>query len=40
VEAAYWRGDLFEKRRLLMEDWAQFCVGLPAAEVIALCASR
>jgi integrase len=25
VEAAYRRGDLFEKRRHLMEDWARFC---------------
>ena len=25
VEAAYQRGDLFEKRRRLMEDWAKFC---------------
>jgi integrase len=25
VEAAYQRGDLFEKRRKLMEAWAQFC---------------
>ena len=25
VEAAYRRGDLFEKRRQLMEDWATFC---------------
>jgi integrase len=25
VEAAYRRGDLFEKRRRLMEDWAAFC---------------
>ena len=25
VEAAYRRGDLFEKRRLLMESWAGFC---------------
>jgi hypothetical protein len=25
VEAAYRRGDLFEKRRHLMNDWAQFC---------------
>jgi integrase len=24
VEAAYRRGDLFEKRRRLMEDWASF----------------
>jgi integrase len=25
VEAAYRRGDLFEKRRLLMDEWASFC---------------
>jgi hypothetical protein len=25
VEAAYRRGDLFEKRRLLMLEWAKFC---------------
>jgi integrase len=25
VEAAYRRGDLFQKRRLLMEAWAKFC---------------
>jgi integrase len=25
VEAAYRRGDLFEKRRALMKDWAEFC---------------
>jgi len=25
VEAAYLRGDLFEKRRQLMSDWARFC---------------
>lgn len=25
VEAAYRRGDLFEKRRLMMADWAAFC---------------
>ncbi|HEV2575115.1 MAG TPA: integrase arm-type DNA-binding domain-containing protein [Beijerinckiaceae bacterium] len=25
VEAAYRRGDMFEKRRRLMADWAQFC---------------
>jgi integrase len=25
VEAAYRRGDLFEKRRRLMADWASFC---------------
>ena len=26
AEAAYRRGDLFEKRRCLMNDWANFCV--------------
>ena len=25
VEAAYRRGDLFEKRRKLMEAWAEYC---------------
>jgi integrase len=25
VEAAYRRGDLFDKRRLLMDSWAEFC---------------
>ena len=31
VETAYRRGDLFEKRRRLMDDWATFCATLPAA---------
>ena len=31
VEAAYMRGDLFEKRRRLMDDWAAFC-SQPAVE--------
>jgi len=31
VEAAYRRGDLFDKRRRLMEDWATFCAR-PAAK--------
>jgi integrase len=37
VEAAYRRGDLFEKRRRLMEAWAEFC-GKPAAggKIVAL----
>ena len=29
VEAAYPRGDLFEKRRALMEEWAEFCTRGP-----------
>jgi integrase len=28
VEAAYRRGDLLDKRRELMEDWAAFCGGV------------
>lgn len=27
VEAAYRRGDMFEKRRAMMNDWAKLCVG-------------
>ena len=29
VEAAYRRGDLFEKRRRLMQQWATFCTTAP-----------
>lgn len=29
VEAAYRRGDLFDKRQRLMEDWAEFCSTVP-----------
>jgi len=33
AEAAYRRGDLFEKRRRLMADWAEYCdKGAPTAE--------
>ncbi len=35
VEQAYARGDLFTKRRRLMEDWAEFCAR-PPGEVVAL----
>jgi len=31
VEAAYRRGDLFQKRRQLSAAWAQFCAAAPAA---------
>jgi hypothetical protein len=36
VEAAYRRGDLFEKRRRLMGDWARYCSrqASPDAEVV------
>jgi integrase len=32
VEAAYRRGDLFEKRRSLMSDWATFCASSGGAD--------
>lgn len=35
VEQAYARGDLFQKRRKLMDDWAAFC-GAMAAEVVGI----
>lgn len=35
VEAAYRRGDLFEKRRRLMNDWAKYCTSVvPRGEVV------
>ncbi len=44
VEAAYRRGDLFEKRRLMMTDWAQFLARVESkgegAQVIPLQAKR
>jgi integrase len=36
VEAAYRRGDLFEKRRQLMDAWARFCEALTGGEVVPL----
>jgi hypothetical protein len=27
VESAYRRGNLFEKRRKLMQDWEDYCLG-------------
>jgi len=39
VEAAYRRGDLFEKRRMLMEAWANYCLTAGAA-VVSLAARR
>jgi integrase len=37
VEAAYRRGDLFEKRRRMMEDWAKFCQSpAPAGKVVSI----
>ncbi len=37
VEAAYRRGDLFQKRRRLMDEWARFCrSGAKAGKVVAI----
>jgi integrase len=41
VEAAYQRGDMFEKRQRLMEAWAQFCSsGAAAGQVFPMQAKR
>jgi hypothetical protein len=39
AEAAYARGDLFVKRRLLMDDWAAF-LAQPGGEVLMMPAPR
>jgi integrase len=36
VEAAYRRGDLFEKRRKLMDAWAGFCAASAGGQVVSL----
>ena len=33
TEAAYWRDDALERRRLMMEAWARFCMSAKAAKV-------
>ena len=33
VEAAYRRGDLFEKRRKMMDAWADYCGTVPNADL-------
>jgi integrase len=41
VEAAYRRGDLFQKRRQLMDAWARFCAApAVAGQVVTLTAAR
>jgi len=41
VEAAYRRGDLFQKRRRIMDDWARYCGTVkPAAQVIGIGAAQ
>lgn len=36
VEAAYRRGDLFDKRRRLAEDWARFCEDSKSGNIVVL----
>jgi hypothetical protein len=36
TEAAYRRGDLFEKRRRLMDAWADYCAKPSSGEVVPL----
>jgi integrase len=40
VERAYRRGDLFDKRRQLMDAWARFCEASASGEVVALHGGR
>jgi integrase len=42
VEAAYRRGDLFQKRRQLMDAWVRFCTTAPAAgsRVVSFAAAK
>ena len=36
VEAAYRRGDLFERRKRMMQDWATFVRTIPSAKVVSI----
>jgi hypothetical protein len=42
VEAAYQQGDLFQKRRQLMDAWAKFCAVAPASggKVVSFAAAK
>jgi hypothetical protein len=41
AEAAYRRGDLFEKRRLLMAAWARYCATpMIGSDVVPLTAAH
>lgn len=40
VEAAYRRGDLFERRRRLLDDWAKFCAKAQARDTSKVVAIR
>lgn len=36
AEAAYWRGDVFDKRRALMQAWAQWCMTPAVPNVVPI----
>jgi integrase len=41
VEAAYRRGDLFQKRRQLMDAWSRYCAApLASATVVSIAATN
>jgi integrase len=40
TERAYRRGDALEKRRLMMQQWQNWCDGRPVAKVIQLSRRR
>jgi integrase len=40
VEAAYRRGDLFDKRKLMMADWAAYCAKAESGKVVPLKRSK
>jgi integrase len=40
AEAAYRRGDLFQKRQQLMDAWARFATAAPSANVVQIAAAR
>jgi integrase len=40
VEAAYRRGDLFDKRRRLMDEWARYCAAPPLTSAVVPLRSR
>jgi hypothetical protein len=40
VEAAYRRGDLFERRKMMMQDWANFVCLVPSDKVVSIVRRR
>jgi len=35
VERAYWRGDVLEKRRAVMQGWADYCAGIRSEKIFS-----